>query len=205
MGIQIELEKNGYLTLNDIYSNLEISQIISEIENIELEKDRDGKSTKLFAIRHFFKEVPGTFTCIFNDNLKTIIKKYFGSDFFVVKSIYFDKPLHSNWFVSYHQDLTISVNQKMSISDFKGWTRKKNQFSVQPSISVLENIFTIRIHLDDTDEKNGALKVIPKSHTKGIYRPETINWDIEQEVICNVKKGSVMMMKPLFYIVQAKP
>ncbi|WP_262711698.1 phytanoyl-CoA dioxygenase family protein [Pedobacter kyonggii] len=60
-----------------------------------------------------------------------------------------------------------------------------------------KNNFTIRIHLDDTTEENGALKVIANSHSKGIYRPETINWNIEKEISCNIKRGGVMIMKPL--------
>jgi ectoine hydroxylase-related dioxygenase (phytanoyl-CoA dioxygenase family) len=62
---------------------------------------------------------------------------------------------------------------------------------------MLENNFTIRIHLDDTDENNGALRVIPGSHRKGIYRAETIDWSIESEVVCNVLKGGIMIMRPL--------
>ncbi|UZJ63879.1 phytanoyl-CoA dioxygenase family protein [Sphingobacterium sp. KU25419] len=68
-------------------------------------------------------------------------------------------------------DLTISVDKKLEIENFGPWTTKQNQYAVQPTIDLLENMMTIRIHLDDTDEHNGALKVIPKSHSKGIYRP----------------------------------
>ncbi|HYO22680.1 MAG TPA: phytanoyl-CoA dioxygenase family protein, partial [Flavisolibacter sp.] len=57
--------------------------------------------------------------------------------------------------------------------------------------------FTIRIHLDDTDDNNVALRVVPKSHLKGIYRPETIDWNNETEEICNVRKGGIMIMRPL--------
>ena len=74
---------------------------------------------------------------------------------------------------------------------------KQNQYAVQPPLHILENNFTIRIHLDDTDENNGALRVIPKSHAKGIYRPETIDWSKEREVTCIVSKGGVMLMRPL--------
>ncbi len=126
-----------------------------------------------------------------------MISENFGNDYFLVKSIYFDKPPASNWFVSYHQDLSIAVNKKEPVSGFTNWTIKKHQFGVQPPLNILENLFTIRIHLDKTDENNGALKVIPKSHTKGIYRPETIDWNIEKEVICDVPKGGLMAMKPL--------
>ena len=134
---------------------------------------------------------------IFNEKLKILIAETFGDNFFIVKSIYFDKPEESNWFVSWYQDLTISVNKKIEDEGFTFWTKKQNQFAVQPPINILQDNFTIRIHLDDTDEHNGALKIIPKSHLKNIYRPETIDWSIETEEICRVKKGGLMFMKPL--------
>jgi ectoine hydroxylase-related dioxygenase (phytanoyl-CoA dioxygenase family) len=68
---------------------------------------------------------------------------------------------------------------------------------VQPPLPILENNYTIRIHLDKTDETNGALKVIPKSHLKKIYRPESIHWKAEKEVICTIPEGGIMIMKPL--------
>src|SRR3989338_9075690 len=121
----------------------------------------------------------------------------FGKDYFVVKSIYFDKPETSNWFVSYHQDLTISVDKKVALDGFGPWTVKQDQFAVQPPTTILENGFTIRIHLDDTNEENSALKIVPGSHLKGIYRPETIDLEIEEEVSCEVPAGGIMIMKPL--------
>ncbi len=93
--------------------------------------------------------------------------------------------------------MTISVDKKIELEEFGSWTTKQNQFAVQPPIGILENIFTVRIHLDETNEDNGALKVIEKSHLKKIYRPESINWGIEKETTCNVEKGGIMIMKPL--------
>ncbi len=130
-------------------------------------------------------------------NLRKLVGDLFGPDYFVTKSIYFDKPEASNWFVAYHQDLTISVNQRASIEGFDFWTVKQGQFAVQPPLDMLQDNFTVRIHLDDTDEHNGALNVIPQSHRKGIYRPETIDWEKETEVSCAVGQGGVMITKPL--------
>jgi ectoine hydroxylase-related dioxygenase (phytanoyl-CoA dioxygenase family) len=93
--------------------------------------------------------------------------------------------------------LTISVNKRVELEGFGPWTVKQNQYAVQPPLSILENNFTIRIHLDDTDAHNGALKVVPYSHLKGICRPETIDWNSEQETTCRVKKGGMMLMRPL--------
>ena len=191
------LDKNGFVTIDNIYTDLEIEKIISFINNADSSGSTFRKSTDLFAIRQFLKEIPQTTPLIFNNKLLAIINSLFGSDFFIVKSIYFDKPEQSNWFVSYHQDLTISVDNKAVINGYGPWTVKQNQFAVQPPIDVLQSIYTIRIHLDDTDENNGALKIIPGSHAKGIYRPETIDWRKETETNCSVAKGSVMVMRPL--------
>jgi hypothetical protein len=194
---KLELLEEGFTLIEGIYSNEEVDQILTLIEAVDPSNPTFRKSAELFAIRQFVKEVPETLGLIFNDKLRTIIAQFFGDDYFIVKSIYFDKPASSNWYVSYHQDLTISVDKKLEIPNFGPWTVKQNQFAVQPPLDVLKNIFTIRIHLDDTDEHNGALKVIPKSHQKDIYRPETIDWTKESEFICKVERGGIMMMKPL--------
>ncbi len=167
------------------------------ISNTDSSNPSFRKSKDLFAIRQFFKEVPEALHITFSKKLTALISEIFGDKFFIVKSIYFDKPKASNWFVSWHQDLTISVNKKIELDGFSFWTTKQNQFAVQPPVNILQDNFTMRIHLDDTDEDNGALKIIPKSHLKNIYRPETIDWSVETENICNVKKGGLMFMKPL--------
>lgn len=197
MNIKNQFEENGFLKLENIYSINEIEQLISLIEKADNHNPTFRKTKDLFAIRQFHKEVPSTLSILLNKNLKKIIQAIDGNDYFISKSIYFDKPKESNWFVAYHQDLTISVDQKMPLEGFQNWTNKQNQFAVQPPLSILENNFTIRIHLDDTTHENGALKVIEKSHLKGIYRPENIDFTTEKETFCEVKKGGIMLMKPL--------
>jgi len=187
----------GFATIDNIYTTEEVEKLLKQISKTNSDKETFRKSADLFAIRQFLKEVPSAIDTIFNDNLKIVLKQVLGDQYFVVKSIYFDKPQTSNWYVSYHQDLTISVDKKVPLNGFDFWTTKQNQFAVQPPLDILQNVVTVRIHLDETDENNGALKVVPKSHSKGIFRPETIDWTIEAEVSCNVSKGGIMLMKPL--------
>jgi len=187
----------GFVIIEDVFTDQEIEKLLLLISQANNSNPNFRKTKDLFAIRQFFREFPDTVDIVFNDRLRSIISAYFGNDYFVVKSIYFDKPKASNWFVAYHQDLMISVDKKMDIDGYGPWTAKQNQFSVQPPLPILEDNFTIRIHLDDTTGENGALKIIPGSHLKGIYRPETINWERETENICKIKKGGIMLMKPL--------
>ena len=159
----------GFAIIDNVFTSSEINLIAHAISNADTSSPAFRKTTDLFAIRQFLKQVPAAHDLIFIQKLKTIISELFGEDYFVTKSIYFDKPAESNWFVAYHQDLTISVDKKIEVEGFGNWTVKQDQFAVQPPVQILEHNFTIRIHLDDTDEGNGALKVIPGSHLKGIY------------------------------------
>nr|WP_315198648.1 phytanoyl-CoA dioxygenase family protein [uncultured Flavobacterium sp.] len=197
-----EINSEGFAIINKVYSENEINKIISEIEKItenETANSTFRKSDDLFAIRQFHKEIPETLSFIFNQKLREIIKLNFGENYFITKSIYFDKPEKSNWFVGYHQDLTISVNKKVEIENYQNWTTKQNQFAVQPPKEILKQNFTIRIHIDKTTKENGALKVLNKSHKKGIIRTENIEVEKEMETICEVEKGGIMIMKPLLF------
>lgn len=196
---KIELEENGFSVIENLYSENEINQILSCIESTKKNEDTFLITKDLFAIRQLTNNIPELSNFLFNHKLKRLISDLTESEskYFLTKTIYFDKPSESNWFVAYHQDLSISVDKKADLENYSNWTFKKGQYGVQPPIEILEDTITIRIHLDDTDENNGALKVISKSHLNGIIRAESKDWEIENECICKVKKGGAMLMKPL--------
>jgi ectoine hydroxylase-related dioxygenase (phytanoyl-CoA dioxygenase family) len=196
-GVKEKLASVGFAIIEDVFTNEETNSILQLISQADTSNPVFRKTSDLFAIRQFLKEIHGTSRLIFTRNLISLISSIARTDYFVVKSIYFDKPADSNWSVAWHQDLTISVDTKMDIEGFGPWTTKQNQYGVQPPLHILEDNVTLRIHLDDTDEENGALKVIPGSHLKGIYRPEMIDMTKETAYSCNVKKGGIMIMKPL--------
>lgn len=191
------LEDKGYLILEQVFGDAETDVLAAVIAAADTSAPSFRKTDALFAIRRFLEAVPGVMPYLFTEKLRDVLTTYAGPGFFGTKAIYFDKPEQSNWFVAYHQDLTIAVDRKTDIEGYGPWTKKQDQFAVQPPLPLLENNITIRIHLDDTDAANGALKVIPGSHKKGIYRPEHIDWSQEQEDICCVPRGGIMLMKPL--------
>ncbi len=190
-------ELQGYAVLDSMYSDSEVAAICSCIDTASAEKELAESSKNLFAIRQVITKIPELKPLVFTENLHELVASIFDEPYFLTKAMYFNKPSESNWFVAYHQDLSISVDHKEEVSNYKNWTFKKGQFGVQPPLEILENIVTIRVHLDKTEKENGALKVIPNSHLKGIYRPETIDWNKETEHICEVERGGVMLMKPL--------
>ncbi len=197
--VQEQLASEGFVIIENFFTHDEAASILSAISQTDKSSSSFRKTNDLFAIRRFIKEIPEARTFIFAEKLKDLIVQLFGKDFFVVKSIYFDKPPVSNWFVAYHQDLTITVDSKTAMPGFGPWTVKQNAFSVQAPQEILANNFTIRIHLDDTNGENGALKVIPGSHLQGIRRIENMNMAQETDTSCCVGKGGIMIMRPLLF------
>jgi ectoine hydroxylase-related dioxygenase (phytanoyl-CoA dioxygenase family) len=195
----LKFDADGFLCIESIYNHEEVEELIGIINRADQSKSTFRKTKDLFAVRQFLKEVPEARAVIFNDKLIRLLTLMFGEGYFVSKSIYFDKPGQSNWFVAYHQDLTISVDKRALYDGFGPWTVKHNQFAVQPPVTILQDNFTVRIHLDETTVENGALKVLSGSHRQGIRRVEQINLDAEQQVTCDVNKGGVMLMRPLLF------
>ncbi len=183
----------GYAIFDNVYSQEEVHLIIETISKKYHEKNLPQKNENLFAIRQLLIELPELKKLLFNENLKAFLPK----EYFLTKSIFFDKPGNSNWFVSFHQDLSITVKEKTYVEGYQKWTHKKGQYGVIPPKEILENTITIRIHLDDTDSQNGALYVIPKSHKNGVVRVETVN--VERSHVCEIKQGGIMLMKPLTF------
>jgi len=191
-----ELHTNGFTVIDAFFSPEEVQSIAAAIDDADSSSRSFRRTNDLFAIRQFLKEIPGVQSLIFTAKFKALVGQLFGEEYFVVKSIYFDKPEQSNWFVAWHQDLTISVDRKVFLPGFGPWTVKGDQFAVQPPLEILQGMYTIRIHLDDTDEENGALRVIPGSHRHGIQR-KLSDANHHHEEICRVAGGGIMIMRPL--------
>ena len=198
-----ELSAFGYSTTHRLYTDSELQGIFLEISDWQRLENYESK-VELFAIRNLLKNIPSLSALIFNDSLISLVTELGDEDTYLVKAIYFDKPEGLNWCVPYHQDISVSVNQKHLVDGYSKWTIKKTQIGVVPPVDVLKNIFTVRIHLDDTNAGNGPLRVIPKSHFNGIRRVSEIEKDKGNEVICTVKKGHAMLMKPLIFHASSK-
>ena len=85
------------------------------------------------------------------------------------------------------------------VEGFTAWSTKAGVIHVQPPVAVLEQMLTLRIALDDSDEQNGALRVIPGSHKQGRLNDSQIKRLKESTpaVVCEMKRGDVLAMKPL--------
>lgn len=202
-GLNTELDENGFAIIENVFNAEQIQSIDRIISSSQYCQENFVPSNHLFAIRELLLNIPELSGILFHDAIRDILSFLNdGKETFLSKALYFDKPASSNWFVAYHQDLAINVAEKHDVSGFKNWTQKRGVISTQPPIQYLENTITLRIHLDDTNEENGALRVLPASHKNGVVRVEDL--DTTNEVLCNVNAGGVMLMKPLTFHASSK-
>jgi hypothetical protein len=135
-----------------------------------------------------------------------LIRPYLGPGARPVRGIYFDKSSDKNWAVGWHQDLTIAVRERRAVDGFGAWSVKEGVPHVQPPVALLENILTLRLHLDDCSEENGALRVLPGTQRLGRLTPAQITEERarQPEVVCSIPAGGAMLMRPLLLHASAK-
>jgi hypothetical protein len=116
-----------------------------------------------------------------------------------VRAIYFDKSSHANWLVPWHQDLTLALRDRVDVAGFSPWSTKDGIPHVQPPVELLQQMLTVRLHLDEADGSNGALRVLPGSHRHGRLSADRIRqFRAEQpEFLCTASAGDALLMRPL--------
>lgn len=187
----------GHTTLPALYAPAEVSALLACIEEAPAAGANFRRSQDVFAIRNLLGEIPALGSLLATPALRGLLGELFPAGCHLTKAIYFDKPAGSNWLVAWHQDLMINVAHRADVPGYGPWTAKAGWVAVQPPATVLENTVTIRVHLDDCDATNGALKVVPGSHRQGVVPAETIASQTATATVCAVPAGGAMLMKPL--------
>ena len=181
------LKQNGYAIHSQLFTAAEIDLLREEFERVA----GDAGSA---CVRHacarsaVFQRLAGDprITALIPDGLN------------LVRSLLFDKTPAENWPVPWHQDLTICVESKTEVAGYGPWSFKDGAVHVQAPARLLQEMVTARIHLDDTSSRNGALRVIPKSHTLGKIPSSAVKDHIDDsEVTCECLPGDVLLMCPL--------
>ncbi|MEI9918936.1 MAG: WYL domain-containing protein [Bacteroidota bacterium] len=196
-----KLFHKGFCILHHVFAKKEVNQIKQSVYNYFKATDQKEDT---YAIRNLLNEIPELKRLVINANLLRILK-VINPNLFLTKAIYFDKTQESNWYVTWHQDIVINVSERIETPGFSGWTKKFGVHGVVPPDEYLKNTVTVRIHLDDTDETNGALKIIPGSHNKRLTNDE-INLITQNSIpyISEVDACGIQIMNPLLLHASSK-
>ena len=194
-----DVASHGFAVLEDVVNSEAVSVVLQEVANARIDNLESQRAGKAFAIRNLLNVVPFTRELANNSACKSIVEPILGSTARVVRGIYFDKHKDANWKVTWHQDLTIAVKERIDVDGYGPWSIKAGIHHVQPPECVLKNMLTVRIHLDHTEETNGALRVLPGTHQYGRLDPRQIEYWKQHvpPVTCSVTRGGAMIMRPL--------
>lgn len=131
--------------------------------------------------------------------LRALVAPALGASAQPVRAILFDKTPDANWKVTWHQDVTIAVRERIDVEGFGPWSLKEDVWHVRPPTWVLDGMLAVRLHLDRCTEDNGPVRVVPASHASGMLREADFDACRTRhgEVICTAEEGDVLLMRPL--------
>lgn len=158
-----------------------------------------ANSSGTYGLRNLTDVIPQTAGLVRHPKLARIVESVMGRGAFMTRATLFDKTPGANWGVFWHQDLSVAVQKKQDVPGFGAWTRKAGVDCVQPPAEIMGRVLAVRLHLDDCTARNGALKVLPGTHTAARLSTMEVEARTQQqkEVICEVPAGGVLLMRPL--------
>jgi ectoine hydroxylase-related dioxygenase (phytanoyl-CoA dioxygenase family) len=147
--IRERVQQYGYAIVSDVLPRETVNDLSAEIE---FALRRDGTAARGdHAMRHLLRSVPAVRTVAESAAVRGLVEPVLGPNCFIVRSIFFDKTEGANWKVPWHQDLTITVAERVEVAGFTAWSVKDEVVHVRPPSAILERMLTARLHLDDCE------------------------------------------------------
>ena len=136
----------------------------------------------------------------------SVVAELLPDDAVAVQCTVFDKSPSTNWLVALHQDRSIPVRRRVEAAGLVGWSEKEGDIFVQPPASLLEQLISVRVHIDPCPVESGALRVVPGSHLSGILtgaESEKIR-KLAGELVLPFSRGDALVLKPLLLHASSK-
>lgn len=166
---------------------------------VQSEVRLDHELLRRTGIRNLEKKFQSIAKIAGSTAVQSIAKAVLGGDPRLVRALFFDKTPDRNWSVGWHQDRTVTLNQRIESEGWRLWTLKEGVHHVQPPREVLDEMVTIRLHLDPTDRNSGCLSLIPGSHVHGVLTASEIRRAVARAraECCALETGDALVMHPL--------
>lgn len=193
------IEQHGFAIVDSVLSPDRTAELLAVLKQLHSAENLSRRGRSGGGIRNLLRLAPAI--CLLSESreIRALVEPVLGAQAIAVRGIFFDKTPVANWSVAWHQDLAIPIKKRLAMEGFGPWSVKAGVPHALAPASVLEQMLTIRLHLDDASESNGALRVMPGSHRFGRMSDEEIEkWEREATVVtCAVARGGVLAMRPL--------
>jgi len=178
--------------IESVFSAREISDLLLHIERDPLPRSRAG-------IRHALRH-PAVRAVAHDTRLLGLAQAALGPAAFPFRATLFDKSAHSNWLVVWHQDTALPLVAKVAVAGWGPWSMKDGFLYAHAPASALSQILALRLHLDDSTEQNGPLRIVPGTHTLGVLTDDTLAelaGPSRNTCSLTAAAGNVVAMRPL--------
>jgi ectoine hydroxylase-related dioxygenase (phytanoyl-CoA dioxygenase family) len=193
-----QFEREGFQIIESLVSDLECEHLAAELTPL-LEKQLKSAKNRIGGLRNLLRTNALVSAFAKSPLVTGLIHQVAGCEAFPVRAIFFDKNPQTNWLVPWHQDLAIAVAEQIETPGFTGWSVKDGIVHVHPPEDILAGMIALRLHLDDCDASNGALRLIAGSHRFGKIPAGEVSrrTSVKAETICEVAKGGALLLRPL--------
>lgn len=188
-GLAAEVSQRGFVVMPHVVDRADVSGYLAALPSA---LDAPG-------IRNLFDAVPATASFVASVQLGQLASRVLGGTAKIVRAILFDKNRTTSWRVPWHQDLFVAAAARADAAGFTAWTTKSGVPHARAPREVLERMLTVRIHLDECGPANGPLRVLPATHTAGVFNAGQIARYAAavDPVTCFVPAGGAVLMRPL--------
>lgn len=189
------LQVDGFTLLPGMYTAHGCRAITASLEQA-LAAHHDGplrRGASIYGARNVAELWPEVENIWRRPAIIEFLAQILGAQFGLVRVLYFDKPPEASWSLPWHKDLTIAVqDSRLPSTRFLHPTTKEGVPHVEAPPEILNQMLTLRLHLDAATSENGPLQVIPNSHTGPTEVPATA-----RPVTIFANAGDVLAMRPL--------
>lgn len=181
-----------------MFSKDQTGKIIGDLEKSELRRTKAG-------IRHALRHETIR-NLAAQPRLLSVAHDILGHEAIPFRATLFDKSPQANWLVVWHQDTALPLRQRRAAPGWGPWSVKDGIAYAHAPANALSKVVAIRVHLDDSDAENGPLRVLPRTHLKGILTDDAIEQVVRQipAVECLVPQGGLLAMSPLIVHASSK-
>ncbi len=206
-----KIDEQGFALVVGAIPTAEIDRLTLGIEMVMSADDQStaamrSRSGVVYAARNVLDLLPLAADCWRVRPLTDLLLTVLGSEFGLVRGLFFDKPPTRSWSLPWHRDQTIAVAEHVTpLGQFSRPTVKAGVPHVVAPNEVLKQILPLRIHLDDVTEENGPLQVIPGSHQLARSKVAVADKPLgrggfladQPAVAILAQRGDVLAMRPL--------
>jgi ectoine hydroxylase-related dioxygenase (phytanoyl-CoA dioxygenase family) len=150
--------------------------------------------------------VPSVREFAWHPDLVTLAARFIGEQPIPFRATLFDKSAVSNWLVTWHQDTALPIRQRVDDAMWGPWSMKAGVLHAIAPASALTMVVALRVHLDDSTQTNGPLRVLPGTHVGGVLTHDEIQRMAAAvtPVACVASAGGVVAMRPLLVHASSK-